>query len=312
MVQLKVRTMMIVSMWTSSAGSCCTHLCLKILVAEDVRLFLLSRYGIAVTKEQVRECILKGLAGGDEEGEVVDILEIVAILLIPMFVKVSDSVLGGRKRNSTLTSDQERLLPPPTIIADVLQDILHDTTDGVSSTSNPPPLTPHLVRQILVQYGEVDLVKDDQLIAEMIKVACGDRTVSSLGVEAFARALSTDVHLYNPETETRYTEILTDVFPNGIEEDDNDEDEEGEEKNAVGDNRQSMKKVETLSDMDFTADTFVHSLHVSMLWLVIVFSYFFYMLGVQSADFLQSTKNGFGYKVGFAILRWTITMLKLV
>jgi hypothetical protein len=64
--------------------------------------------------------------------------------------------------------------------------------------------------------------------------------------------------------------------------------------------------------MDFTADTFVNSLHVCMVWLVIVFSYFFYMLGVQGADFLQSSKDGFGYKVGYAVLRWTVTMLKLV
>lgn len=262
----------------------------------------MSRFGIAVSNEQVRESIFKGLAGGDGEDEAMDILEIVAILMIPMLVKVSDSVLGNRKRTSTLTSDQERLLPPPRIIADVLQNVLSDTTDGVSSTSKPPLLTPHLLRQIFVQYDELDLLKDDKLIDEMIAVASSGKPGASLDVEAFARALSTDVNLYNPENETRYTEVLTDVFPNGVQEDD--------KTKAVGDT--SLDKVKTLSHMDFTSDTFVHSLHVSMLWLVIVFSYFFYMLGVQSVDFLQPSNNKFMTKVGYAILRWLVTMAKLV
>ncbi|CAJ1931159.1 unnamed protein product [Cylindrotheca closterium] len=279
---------------------------------EDVRVFLMSRFGIVVTNEQVREYIFKGLAGGDGEDEAIDILELVSILMIPMLVKVSDSVLGNKKRTSILTSDQERLLPPPTIIADVLQNILSDTTDGESSTAKPPPLTPSILRQIFVQYDELELVKDDKLIEEMIAVACRGRPGAPLDVKAFARALSSDVNLYNPENETRYTEILTDIFPNGVEKAEESGAEKAAETDVVGDSTQSVKKVKTLSHMDFTADTFVHSLHVSMLWLVIVFSYFFYMLGVQGADFLQSSKDGFGYKVGYAVLRWTITMLKLV
>mmetsp|Transcript_4762 Transcript_4762/g.11274 ORF Transcript_4762/g.11274 Transcript_4762/m.11274 type:complete len:311 (-) Transcript_4762:4023-4955(-) len=269
---------------------------------EDVRVYIMSQFGIEVSNEQVREYIFKGLAGGDGEDEAIDILEIVAILMIPMLVKVSDSVLGNRKRASTLTTDQERLLPPSTIIADVLQDILSDTTDGASSTSKPPRLTPHLLRQIFVQYDELELVKDDTLIDDMIAVACGNKYGASLDVEAFARALSTDVNLYNPENETRYTEILTDVFPNGVE-------EEQETETAVGDNAKSVKKKKTLSHMDFTADTFVHSLHVSMLWLVIVFSYFFYMLGAQGADYLETPKDGFGFcsSLIICVFRFTLT-----
>ena len=259
----------------------------------------MSKYGISVTNEQVREYIFKGLAGGDGEDEAMDILEIVAILMIPMLVKVSDGILGSRKRASTLSDDQERLLPPGTIIADVLQDILSDTTDGASSTSKPPQLTPHLLRRIFVQYDELELLKDDKLIEDMIAVATEGKSGAKLDVAAFARALTTDVHLYNPENETRYTEIITDVFPDGV----------GEPNERAG---QGITKIKTLSHMDYTADTFVHSLHVSMLWLVIVFSYFFYMFGIGDFEFTQATSDGFGYKVGFAILRWIVTMLKLV
>ena len=274
-----------------------------------MRVFLLSKYGIRVTNEQVREYIFKGLAGGDGEDEAMDTLEIVAILMIPMLVKVADSILGNKKRASTLSDDQVRLLPPETIIADVLQDILSDTTDGASSTSTPPLITPHLLRRIFVQYDELELVKNDKLIEEMIEVASSGKPGATLDVAAFARALSTDVQLYNPENETRYTEIITDVFPDGIK---NDSEEDDEADGAVGDRKKSIQKVYTLPHMDYTADTFVHSLHVSMLWLVIVFSYFFYMFGIGDFEFTQATCDGFGYKVGFAILRWIVTMLKLV
>ena len=188
------------------------------LAAEDVRVFLLSAYGISVTRRQVREYIFEGLAGGDGNDKTMDILEIVAILLIPVLVKVSDSIIGNTERNSVLSDDQQRLLPPQTIIADVLQDILSDTTDGAFSTSKPPQLTPELLRQIFAQYDELELLKDDKLIEEMIAVCKEDKPVGSLtlDVKAFARALTTDVQLYNPENENRYTEIITDVFPDGV------------------------------------------------------------------------------------------------
>ena len=67
-----------------------------------------------------------------------------------------------------------------------------------------------------------------------------------------------------------------------------------------------------MAHMDYTADTFVHSLHVSMVWLVIVFSFFFYLFGIEGFEFLQARSDGFGYKVGYNILQWIVTMLRLV
>ena len=57
--------------------------------AEDIRLFLCSRYGIIVDDDQVQKTILSGLGGGSEGDNVLDLMEMVAILLIPVFLKAS-------------------------------------------------------------------------------------------------------------------------------------------------------------------------------------------------------------------------------
>ena len=278
----------------------------------------MSRYGINIKKEEVREFIFKGLAGGDGEDEALDIVEIVAILMIPMLVKVSDSILAEEASASkALSLDQQRLLPPAKIIEDVLQDILSDSTGGESSTSKPPELTPYLLRQIFLEYDEFDLVNDDRLITEMIALASNNKRSTVLDVKAFARALTSDVNLYNPENETRYTEILSDVFPDGMEvqrKKTTATEIESSEISVVEESH-DVKRSKTLPHMDYTADTFIHSLHITTLWLVIVFSYYFYMFGVQFEKALvpdDDKKNHFGYQVAYAILRWIITMLKLV
>lgn len=60
--------------------------------------------------------------------------------------------------------------------------------------------------------------------------------------------------------------------------------------------------------MDYTADNFVHVIHLVMVWSVIVFSYVFYMI----EDPISTPESaGFFLQVGFAVLKWTITMAKL-
>jgi hypothetical protein len=69
---------------------------------------------------------------------------------------------------STVDEDKQRLLPQASIIEDVLRDILRDTTDGADDVEHPPPLRPALLRQIFLEYDELDLVRDDDLIQQMI------------------------------------------------------------------------------------------------------------------------------------------------
>lgn len=77
------------------------HARCSMLLAEDIVLFLKSRYGIDVRKEQVQATILEGLAAasvGDdgainnqESSSCLDLMEIMAILLIPTLLKASMS-----------------------------------------------------------------------------------------------------------------------------------------------------------------------------------------------------------------------------
>jgi len=67
------------------------------LQAEDIQLFLSSRYGIHVDQQEVRRTVLSGLlgkqkSGGEEEDAeagVLDLMELVAALLIPTFLKAA-------------------------------------------------------------------------------------------------------------------------------------------------------------------------------------------------------------------------------
>jgi hypothetical protein len=131
--------------------------------------------------------------------------------------------------------------------------------------------------------------------------------------------LTKDTNLYNPETETRYSEVLNDVFPDGFEEEvkkaSTEEESAGAGKPSNGPPSPvevTFQTITTFSHMDYTADNFVHVIHVVLVWLVVVFSYFWYMNGVSTPQFLVDESDNFGRRVGFAVFRWTVIMLKLV
>ena len=45
---------------------------------EDIKAYLRSRFGIEVSLEEVRKTILQGLGGSDDEGEIIDLMELTA------------------------------------------------------------------------------------------------------------------------------------------------------------------------------------------------------------------------------------------
>jgi hypothetical protein len=58
--------------------------------AEDIQMFLSSRYGIKVDQETVKKTILHGLGGDSStDDDCLDLVEIVAMLLIPIFLKAA-------------------------------------------------------------------------------------------------------------------------------------------------------------------------------------------------------------------------------
>ena len=96
-----------------------THTILK---DEDISAFLRSRYGIVCSPEDVRNIILHGLGGGDTEDESIDLMEIVAILLIPTLLKYVTNIDVTNNNNG-----QEELVQPPTDLIQIVMDkILED------------------------------------------------------------------------------------------------------------------------------------------------------------------------------------------
>jgi hypothetical protein len=91
------------------------------LADEDIRLFLCSRYGIKVSNEFVRDTILRGMAGSNDENESLDIMEIVAILMIPTLLKAAAQQEG-------LPLPEGIQLPPEGLVDYVLKIILHDVS----------------------------------------------------------------------------------------------------------------------------------------------------------------------------------------
>ena len=76
--------------------SCCIA---RLRKDEDIQLFLSSRYGIKVSIDQVRDTILYGLGGGGGstyDASVLDIMELTAILMIPILLKSADQENGAK------------------------------------------------------------------------------------------------------------------------------------------------------------------------------------------------------------------------
>lgn len=176
------------------------------LLAEDVRWFLSSRYGVVVSEAQVRETIFQGLGTGiasHNEGAnaVLDLMEVVTILFIPTLLK------AARQREKD-DLPEGVVAAPPGMVEYVLKMILHDTT----GSSRWKALTPDLLRQIFAAYGEAELAADDDLLRDMVRAASGDSDECQLDVDAFARALTSDVLLYDVANEIRHSTSYEDVF----------------------------------------------------------------------------------------------------
>lgn len=67
------------------------------ITSADIKMFLMSRYGIDVSEEEVKEGIMKGFGGGgisEEDGDTMDLTELVAMLLIPTLVRTERGTMS--------------------------------------------------------------------------------------------------------------------------------------------------------------------------------------------------------------------------
>ena len=75
--------------------------------AEDIRLYLKSRHGVVVPEEEVEARMVSGLGGGSHQNGTIDMMELVALLLIPTLIKASNDVKSTRHQQLLRTKTLE-------------------------------------------------------------------------------------------------------------------------------------------------------------------------------------------------------------
>lgn len=263
------------------------------LAENDIQLFLLSRYGIDVTTDDIRSKVIRGLAGGNEdEDDKLDLMEVVAMLLIPTLRKAA---YDGGELPKGLVRPREGLLDY------VLQMMLHDCT----GTNEPKKLSKELIRRLLQSYGEMDLAANDDIIEEMLQAASTPSGV--LDGQAFAQALTKDVQLYNITSEVRMSTIYDDVFLTKNLEitEDWDEAVEGISKEVAMEQRslgiELKSRRYTFSAIDTTAGTYRSKGIIVLLWSSFSLAYFVYYYKILG-NIVSGTCDEYPYVYGAS---WT-------
>ena len=172
--------------------------------AKDIKVYLRSRFGIEVSLEEVRKTILQGFGGSNDEGEVIDLMELTAMIIIPLLVKAAAVTKGKFLPPNVLPT-------PDNVLETGVSIILHDVT---GSEDKSQLLTPEFLKQMLTIYGETGMAQDDTLIQEMIQVASGGSgdVPKEFNAVTFAEGLTKDVELYDIANEVRKSTSVQDVF----------------------------------------------------------------------------------------------------
>jgi hypothetical protein len=240
------------------------------LEENDIQLFILSRYGIDVSTEEIRSKVMCGFLGGGERGGDrlgLDLMEVVAILMIPTFRKAA---YDGGELPEGVVKPREGLLDF------VLQMMLHDCT----GTSEPKRLSKGLIRRLLRSYGETDLAANDELVRDMVLAA--NTPNRNLDGQAFAQALTQDVQLYNISNEKRTSTIYDDVCltKNHTQPQEWDEAVEGISTEIASSQRMLGADLHarryTFSAIDTTAGSYRSKSIIVLLWSSFTLAYFVY------------------------------------
>ena len=239
--------------------------------------------------------------------------QVVAILLIPFFAKISNDAIEEvdedkmqLRESFELSAFQSKfekdaymrskylhkmIAEHKSIISDVLRTILRDaaTTEsesplGLSSSSQP--LTRDLLRQIFTYYGERDLVQDETFLDQMIEAASGGDPDPHLNAETFLRGMNHDIKLYDVLNESKFQTHYEDVFGlvsyeknhpilnhGNLERKEEDLEPDNFDLSLPTDKPSSIERVFTFPQIDFLADTFRSRTQYIFVWLAVGWSY---------------------------------------
>jgi len=166
------------------------------ITAHDVCNLLESRYGVEFDEDHAKERILKGLGGGEDDDNVIDLTELTSILLIPFFRKhMSD-------RNLKMENDVEW--------TNLIDCVLQVITNECCEDSSPIVLDQDYIKKILLAFEETSFAEDEQTIEEMLEAIGGSNTV--LNRESLVRAITGDIAAFNIADKTKITTNYEDVF----------------------------------------------------------------------------------------------------
>lgn len=100
-----------------------------------------------MTDKQVRDTILTGFGGGSEEHEVIDLMELVAMLLIPIFLKAAKMDTSGDNETDIVQNDDSEQANPVEQNAKVPPESARKLPEGVAPS--PPGMLPYVLNMIL-------------------------------------------------------------------------------------------------------------------------------------------------------------------
>ena len=213
----------------------------------------------------------------DDDGSLMDLTQVLALLLIPLLLKARQSLSQQREINHSVLSPSfavrqhcergDKRWPDADLIENVLCMMLFDATGDPTHQ----PLTKELISQLLSFYSEGDIAQDDRLLEEMLAMAkstdCEDDEEPILfDQHAFSLALTRDCKRYCIDYENEMTTNYFDVFQTLYSTKVNEE----KKKCSFAEMVNPMKNVEvsqeegvrpvqsvfTFPSIDYTADTF--------------------------------------------------------
>jgi hypothetical protein len=223
--------------------------------AEDIRCYLISRYGIVASTEMVESIILNNSSS-------LDLISLVGILFVPTFMKLVTPIEELGDVETTIC---------PKLLERVLDMILYDATGD----SERKILTISLLRDIFQKYGEDAVASDDEQLEQILQAATGGKEGVFLNEKSLLRALTQDLHSLNVRQEAEVSTNFNDVFGDdcyechGI---------KVPTENDVGDvvGERMMKRLNTGKAIDFIAGTYSCKYQVICVWAFFGFTFMGY------------------------------------
>ncbi|CAJ1938695.1 unnamed protein product [Cylindrotheca closterium] len=294
-------------------------------MAEDMSIFLRSKFGVTIQAEDLKKLLadekltrikdeeiqaveqpkdqvkkdsssseVQKSADENDDIQKMDLMELVAMLMIPEFRKLQLSKSEGSAYKSSESFDF------------VVNTIIHDLASFGSSKQPSLEVTPSMVRDLFLRYGENTLAQDKELIEEMVKAArtgLDDNAKAFLDSSTFTKALTQDIQHYNVDSEGSISTNYADVFGN------QNITKEADETGFV-----SKSTAETI---DLVAHTYFCRIQMMLNWLFFVFTYFAYIYGMTPSfskncgrfEFMSSwpeNKPQAGCNIANSILDWLI------